>query len=65
VSGTAEADGNVLLTSATPAGKPAVWYAGSGWDRGGDFKDAEAWDRHVEAFARRLDSPLRVEVLAP
>ncbi len=49
----------------TTAGKPATWYAGSAWDRGGDFTDAEAWDRQSEAFARRLASPLRVEVVAP
>jgi unsaturated rhamnogalacturonyl hydrolase len=60
-----EADGNLLLLARTKAGSPARWYAGSGWDRGGEFRDAEAWDRHVRDFVRRLASPLRVEVVAP
>jgi len=60
-----EADGNLLLLARTAADEPARWYAGSGWDRGGEFPDVASWDRHVSDFARRLASPLRVEVLAP
>jgi hypothetical protein len=60
-----EADGNELVAARTHAGKPAVFYAGTAWDRGGEIKDAEAWDRQLEAFARRLASPLRIEVVAP
>ncbi len=59
----AEAGGNQLLVARTPKGQPATWYAGSGWDRSGDFPDAAAWDRHLDAFAARLRSPLLVEVL--
>jgi hypothetical protein len=55
-----EADGNVLLVG--KAGTPAVYYAGSGWNRSGDFPDVAAWDRYLDAFSRRLGSPLRVEV---
>jgi hypothetical protein len=58
-----EAGGNHLVVARAAAGEAATWYAGSAWDRGGDFKDEEAWDRHLEAFARRLASPLKVEVL--
>lgn len=58
-----EEAGNQLIVARTPRGRPATWYAGSGWDRSGDFPDADAWDRHLDAFAARLRSPLAVEVL--
>jgi pectinesterase len=58
-----EEGGNQLLVARAPKGRPATWYAGSGWDRSGDFPDVAAWDRYVDAFAARLRSPLRVEVL--
>jgi hypothetical protein len=54
---------NQLVVARTPKGQPATWYAGSGWDRSGDFPDVAAWDRYVDAFAARLRSPLKVEVL--
>ncbi len=58
-----EEAGNQLLVARTPKGRPATWYAGSGWDRSGHFADAAAWDRHLDAFAARVRSPLVVEVL--
>jgi unsaturated rhamnogalacturonyl hydrolase len=58
-----EAAGNHLVIVRTPAGQNPRWYAGSGWDRSGDFKDAESWRAYVELFARRLNAPLKVEVL--
>ncbi len=57
-----EEGGNQLLVARTPKGQPATWYAGSGWDRSGDFPDVAAWDRYLDAFAARLRSPLVVEV---
>jgi len=57
-----EAEGSQLLVASTPAGQRATYYAGSGWDRSGQFPDLEAWERHVEALARRLASPLQVEI---
>ena len=59
-----EADGNDLAVARTATGAPAVYYAGFAWDRSGDFADMAAWDRYVEDFARRVASPLRVEVQA-
>ncbi len=59
---TREEDGNQLVVARTPAAAPAIWYAGSGWDRSGRFPDAAAWDRYLDAFAARLRSPLLVEV---
>jgi len=63
VVGVAEASGSQLLVARTPRGGPATWYAGSGWDRSGDFPDKSAWERHLDAFVARLRSPLAVEVL--
>lgn len=59
IASTPELDGNLLLALRGPA----AYYAGTGWDRGGEFKTVADFDAHVEAFARRLASPLRVEVL--
>ena len=58
-----EQGGSQLVVMRTPRGRPASWWAGSGWDGSGDFKDAAAWDRYLDAFAARLRSPLEVEVL--
>ena len=60
---TREEGGNQLAVAQTPAGAPATWYAGSGWDGSGRFPDVAAWDRYLDAFAARLRSPLRVEVV--
>jgi pectinesterase len=57
-----ESDGNYLAVGRIPTGQPAVYHAGFGWDRSGDFAGVAEWDRYVEEFARRLASPLRVEV---
>lgn len=56
---TAELDGNTLLTFRGPA----PYYAGTGWDRSGDFKTMADFDAHVDLFKRRLASPVAVEIL--
>jgi pectinesterase len=58
----AEADGNHLVVAKVATGQPAVYYAGSGWDKGGDFTAVADWDRHHDEFVRRAGSPLAVEV---
>jgi hypothetical protein len=58
-----EADGNVLVVA--KPGAPTAYYAGSGWNRSGDFADLAAWDRYLDEFARRIASPLKIEVSAP
>lgn len=57
-----ESEGNTLAVGRVATGQPAVFYAGFGWDRSGDFKDVAEWDRYVGEFARRVASPLAVEV---
>jgi len=51
-----EADGNQLLV----ARAPAVYWVGSGWDRGGDLKNVSEFDRYIDRWVRRIQSPLRV-----
>jgi hypothetical protein len=58
----AEAGGNALLIGRWPAGGPAVYHAGSAWDRGADVKTLADWDRYLAEWARRLRSPIRVDV---
>ena len=53
-----EADGNYIVM----AKPPASYWVGVGWDHSGDFKGVEDWDAAVAAWARRVASPLRVEV---
>src|SRR5216684_2223611 len=48
-----EADGNHLIVARTPA----IYYAGTGWDKSGDFADAGDWDRYVQQWAQRVKSP--------
>lgn len=57
-----EADGNHLVVAKVATGQAAVYYAGSGWDKGGDFGSVADWDKHLDEFARRAASPLSVEV---
>jgi hypothetical protein len=62
VTGVTEADGNYLVTAKVPAAGPAVYYAGFGWDKSGDFAGAADWDRYLEQAARRLRAPIEVTV---
>jgi pectinesterase len=59
-----EADGNVLVVTAMSAGSDVTYYAGSGWDRSGDFTTVEDWDRYLDQAAQRIRSPLSVSVAA-
>jgi hypothetical protein len=60
-----EAEGNTLAVGKPSAGRSSVHWAGSAWDRAGEVKSVEAWDREIAAFAERVRSPLKVEVIAP
>jgi len=56
--GISEVEGNVMLSFRGPT--PV--YAGTGWDRSGDFKTMADFDAYADLFVRRLASPLSVEV---
>ncbi|CAG0927214.1 hypothetical protein PLCT1_00292 [Planctomycetaceae bacterium] len=60
-----EADGNDLAIGRPTAVKPAVHWAGSAWDRAGEVRSVEDWDRVVAEFVERLRSPLKVEIVTP
>jgi pectinesterase len=60
----AEADGNVLVVTGVAADGLVTYYAGSGWDRSGDFKAVDDWDRYLDLAAQRIRSPLAVSVAA-
>jgi hypothetical protein len=60
----AEADGNVLAVTALSAGSDITYYAGSGWNKSGDFTTAEDWDRYLDQAARRIRSPLAISIAA-
>jgi pectinesterase len=54
-----EGEGNQLMVARTPA----VYHAGSAWDRSGDFpRGREDFDNLIEQWTQRIRSPLRVEV---
>ena len=59
IAATPELDSNLLLALRGPAS----YYAGTGWDRGGEFKGVADFDAYVDAFARRLASPVAVEIV--
>jgi hypothetical protein len=58
----AEADGNYLVLAKVPDGLPISYYAGSGWDRGGDFANAGDWESCLRQYATRLRSPLKISI---
>jgi hypothetical protein len=59
-----EADGNVLAATTMSGGSHVTYYAGSGWDRSGDFKTVEDWDRHLAQAAQRIRTPAAVSIAA-
>jgi hypothetical protein len=60
----AEADGNVLVVTGVAPGGVAAYYASSGWDKSGDYKTVDDWDRYLDLAAQRIRSPLTVSVTA-
>jgi hypothetical protein len=53
-------DGDYLVI-ARPDRNRIVYYAGSAWDRAGEFTSAAAWDEHVVAEAARIRTPVAVK----
>lgn len=40
-----------------------TYYVGAGWTGRDDFHDLTDWWNYLDAFARRLESPLVVEMV--
>lgn len=55
-------DNNILAVIKAASGKPVTYYVGAGWDRSGDFADGKAWDAYLAAAAKRVASPIKVQV---
>lgn len=50
------------VVARVPEKGPAVYYAGSAWDKAGAIASPAAWDKYVADFARRVKSPLEVTI---
>jgi hypothetical protein len=50
-----------LLLKMGPDNAEEHW-AGFGWDKSGQFADADAWKTYVDQFAQGLQSPIEVTV---
>ena len=57
----ADAD-NALILAKASAGEPLRYYLGAATSWSGEFPRAQAWQAYVEAYARRIASPLRIEL---
>ena len=56
----ADADNELILGEAR-SGQPLRYYLGAGVNWSGEFPTAQAWQSYVEAFRRRIGSPISVE----
>jgi hypothetical protein len=59
---TSDAGHHLMVSKTTDLMTKAVYYAGAGWDKSGDFPQAEAWHTYVAEFALRLSNPIEVSV---
>lgn len=57
----APVDGNHLVVVPL-SGSALTYYAGSAWDRGGQMRDAAAWDAYLAQSAARLAAPVTVRI---
>ena len=58
----AEADGHAVALTEAESGVPMIYYAGSGWSRGG-VKDMRHWMTLMEEAATAVCNPLEVSIL--
>lgn len=53
-----EAEGNQLVVAKTPA----VYWVGSAWNRGGDVVEVADFDRLIDQWIARLNTPVGIEI---
>jgi hypothetical protein len=58
---TEDKSNNLILVKIGPNNTLSYW-AGFGWDKSGQFADAEAWKKYVDDFAQGLQAPIEVTV---
>jgi hypothetical protein len=57
-----EADHHLELSTKMTTDHAVSFWAGSGWDKSGDFSSYDDWNKYVDQCAKRLASPLKVSV---
>ena len=60
----AEADGNLVVATKVPESGIASYYAGAGWDRSGDFKGVEDWNKYLDQAAQGQRAPVVMTIAA-
>ena len=58
---TEDKQNHLLLVKVAPDNSISYW-AGFGWDKSGQFADAEAWKNYVDQFAQGMQSPIEVTI---
>lgn len=53
---------NRLIVASLPKDGPAVYYAGSAWDKAGLVADPSAWRARVETVVQRVRNPVSVSI---
>jgi len=57
-----EAEHHLELSTKLTPGQPVSFWAGSCWDKGGDFASYDDWNKYIDECAKRVASPLKVSV---
>lgn len=60
--GFAEDAFNSLALAKAASGTPVRYYVGAGWSRSGQFPTKESWEAYVADCAKRVNSPIRIQV---
>jgi hypothetical protein len=42
--------------------KPFTYYQGAGWDKAGEFKNDQSWEKYLKEFTLKLKTPLRISI---
>src|SRR5262249_13789940 len=55
-------DGNYLVVTRVACGTPAVYWAGTAWDKAGEIRTAAACDKYLDDWSARLRTPVAVQI---
>jgi len=55
-------DNNYLVVTRVPGGTPAVYWAGTTWDKAGEITTIAAWDKYLDDWSVRLRAPVTVQI---
>ena len=55
-------DNNYLVVTRVPGGTPAVYWAGTTWDKAGEITTIAAWDKYLDDWSARLRTPVTVQM---